>query len=659
MEWKEFLEERLKIIRPIITPVLFVVACICFYYIKSAILGSILLCIFLLFSITEYLSSINEEESIDEKVEQIKVDINENINSNIFNLIFPVSIIKESGEIFWSNKEFRKFIPEEDPSGLNIVSIARGLNITRLLACDRDLHQKIKILDSLYIVYASKIEGYDLNENLYIVYFNDISNFKNIDNTKESIMLIEVDNLAEVLENTLESDRPMLVADVEKNINAYAQRLKAMITKYDNNKYVLSVQDKYIDEEINNKFSILKEISEIDRGNKFEVTLSIGIGRGGTCPLENNNFATTAKELALGRGGDQVAIKNNDKIKFFGGNTREIEKRTRVRARVVSHAIKELIYESSNVLIIGHKNPDMDCFGSSIGISSVVKQLGKKCNIILGKDVSAIEYFLGKLKGDSRYDNLFISVEEAYEQINEKTLLIIVDVHNSSYILDRGIVDRIQRKIIIDHHRRSPDTVEGAILSYIEVYASSTSEMVTEVIQYMVQRPNLTRLEAEGLLAGIFMDTKGFSFKAGVRTFDAASFLRASGADTIEVKKMFMDNLEDFLIIADTIKTAEVKKNLAIAVAPEGLKKSFMAARAADELLNISGINVCFVLININGDTVISGRSIGEINVQVILEELGGGGHMNMAGVQLSNTTIEEAKIKLKESIEKHLKVGE
>lgn len=301
----------------------------------------------------------------------------------------------------------------------------------------------------------------------------------------------------------------------------------------------------------------------------------------------------------------------------------------------------------------------MDCFGSSLGISSVVKQLGKHCNIILGKDLSAIEYFLGKLKTDSRYDNLFISIEEANKLINEKTLLIIVDVHNSGYILDKDIVNKIQRKIIIDHHRRSPDTVEGAILSYIEVYASSTSEMVTEVIQYMVQRPNLTRFEAEGLLAGIFMDTKGFSFKAGVRTFDAASFLRASGADTIEVKKMFMDNLEDYLIIAETIKTAEIENNIAVAIAPEGLKKPFMAARAADELLNISGINVSFVLVNINGDIVISGRSIGETNVQVILEELGGGGHMNMAGAQVSNTTIEEAKIKLKKSIEKHLKVGE
>ena len=655
MEWKELFQKRFEEIKPIITPIMFVGACIGFYYIKSTLLGTLLLIIFIAFTVSEYTNNEEEEDNI-EKVREI---INKDIDDNILNLIFPVALIKESGEIIWSNKQFQKFIPDEDPLGLNVVSIARGLNLSRLLTCDRDLHQKIKILESFYKVYASKIENSKLDENLYVVYFNDISSNKNIENTKESIMLIEVDNLSEVLETTMESDRPMLVAEVEKTINAYAQRLKAMITKYESNKYVLSVQDKYIDEEINNKFSILDEVSEIDRGNKFEVTLSIGVGRGGTCPLENSNFATTAKELALGRGGDQVAIKNNEKIKFFGGNTREIEKRTRVRARVISHALKELIYESSNVFIIGHKNPDMDCFGSSVGLSSVVRQLGKPCNIILGNETAAIDYFLEKLKRDSRYDNLFVSVEEAYEHINEKTLLVIVDVHNTGYILDKRIIERAQRKIIIDHHRRSPDIVEGAILNYIEVYASSTSEMVTEVIQYMVQKPNLTRIEAEGLLAGIFMDTKGFSFKAGVRTFDAASFLRGLGADTIEVKKMFMDDLDDFLFIADTIRSAEVENGLAVAVAPKGLKKSFMAARAADELLNISGISVCFVLIQINEDIVISGRSIGDTNVQVILEDLGGGGHMNMAGAQLKNTSIDEAKRLLKRSIEKQLKVGE
>jgi cyclic-di-AMP phosphodiesterase len=661
MKFNKILNKSIKNIRsinPIITNFLFAGTCIGFYYIDSAFLGSILLIMFIIVTLISNLN-LDKLEHKESNVKDIIYKINEDIDKNLMNLVYPVALIKESGEIFWCNKEFEKFTQDDSSIGLNVVSIARGLNLSRLLSCDKDLHQKIKIIDSLYKVYASKIEGNNVREDIYIVYFNDISNLKNIENTKESIVLIEVDNLSEVLETTLESDRPMLVADIEKSINQYAQRIKAMITKYDSNKYVLSVQDKYIDEEINNKFNILDEVSEIDRGNKFEVTLSIGVGRGGTCPLENNSFAVTAKELALGRGGDQVVVKNNDKIKFFGGNTREIEKRTRVRARVISHALKELIYESSNVLIIGHKNPDMDCFGSSMGISSVVKQLGKPCNIILGEETVAIDYYLSKLKKDKAYENLFISKDEAYNYLNEKTLLIIVDVHNKSYVLNLDLVERAQRKIIIDHHRRSPDIVEGALLNYIEVYASSTSEMVTELIQYMVQKPNLKTIEAEGLLAGIFMDTKGFSFKAGVRTFDAASFLRGLGVDTIEVKKMFMDDINDYLLVADTIRSAEIENGLAIAVAPDRIKKGFMAARAADELLNISGINVCFVLAQINSDIIISGRSSGDVNVQVILEAIGGGGHMNMAGAQLNNISIENAKKILKESIKKHLRAGE
>lgn len=266
--------------------------------------------------------------------------------------------------------------------------------------------------------------------------------------------------------------------------------------------------------------------------------------------LKNHNNANIAKELALGRGGDQVVVKTNDDIKFFGGNSKEIEKRTKVKARVIARALSELIRESSKVYIIGHKNPDMDCFGSAVGLASVVKQLGIGCKIILNNDITAIGYFLNKLNKESKYDDLFISVEEAKSDLDAQTLVIIVDVHNKSYVADLSLVDKVQRKVIIDHHRRSPDMIEHDILNYIEVYASSTSEMVTEIIQYMVDKPKLTRTEAEGLLAGIFMDTKGFSFKTGVRTFDAASFLKSLGADPIEIKKMFTDDLEDYLLIA-------------------------------------------------------------------------------------------------------------
>ena len=473
--------------------------------------------------------------------------------------------------------------------------------------------------------------------------------------TKESVVLIEVDNLSEALERTEENNRPMLVAEVEKAINAYGQKLKAMIVKYESNKYVLSVQDKYINDEINCKFDILEKISGIDIGNKLEVTLSIGVGRGGVSPQENYNFAVIAKELALGRGGDQVVVKNNDKIHFFGGNTRELEKRTRVRARVISQAIKELIFESSNVFIIGHKNPDMDCLGASVGLWTTIKQLGKNCNIILEQDINAIEYYLEQLKKDSAYDNMFITGEEAEKYINDKTLLIIVDVHNKGYVKNIDLVEKINRKIIIDHHRRSPDIIEGALLNYIEVYASSTSEMVTEIIQYILKKPIIKPLEAEGLLAGIVMDTKCFQFKSGVRTFDAAAFLRELGADTLEVKKMFADSFEDYLVIAETIKNAEVENNLAIAVCPSSSSNTVIVARAADELLNISGIDVCFVLSESNGSVAISGRSVGDINVQVVLEEIGGGGHMNMAGAKL-NMPMAEALSLLKESIARNIK---
>ncbi len=650
------MKKELENIKPVITPIMFIGACISFYYIDNVFLGSILIVIYILF----ILSGVNNKRKHKSSIEELKFNIDEAISENMLNLIFPLVLINRAGDIVWKNTKFEDIL-KKDASEANIISVATGLELSRLIDCDKDFYQKIKIENSLYKVYSQEviINNKQYQDNIYAVYFNNMSEFNSVDSTKESIILIEVDNLVEVLETTLDADKPMLVAEVERDINAYAHKLKAMITKYDTNKYVFSVQDKYINQEIKCKFSILESISKIDRGNKLEVTLSIGIGRGGISPQENYNFASAAKELALGRGGDQAAVKNNDKIIFFGGNTREIEKRTRVRARVIAHALKGLIYESSNVFIVGHKSPDMDCFGSAIGIASVVKQLGKPCNIVLNNDINAIEYYLNKIKEDAKYNNLLITSEEANKQITEKSLVIVVDVHNKSYTQEIALVEKAQRKVIIDHHRRSPDIIEGAILTYIEVYASSTAEMVTELIQYMVEKPKLSKNEAEGLLAGIFMDTKGFSFKAGVRTFDAASFLRGLGADTIEVKKMFTDDLEDYLMIADTIRSAEVEDGIAIAVAPERLKESFMVARSADELLSISGIKVSFVLAKVNDEIIISGRSIGDINVQIILEAMGGGGHMNMAGTKLTNTTIESAIEQLKDAITKKLRMGE
>ena len=650
------MKQKLKMYRSLLIAIIVIIFAIILYYFGYFYIATIILAIYVAFK--EYLNI--DRELNNNKFNSLTDKIKANINDNISNMSYPIALIDNEGNILWANKRLKEELNLLDLQEQNILSIGRNLDLHKLLKCDKDLSQRIKIKDSFYSIYANNIgdENIKYNESKYLVYFNEVSNLRDLYSTRESIMLIEVDNLSEALERTDETNRPMLAAEVEKEINSYSKKLKAMIVKYEYNKYCLSVQDKYINDEINCKFNILDKISSIDRGNKLEVTLSIGIGRGGDNPQENYNNAMTARELALGRGGDQVVIKNNEKISFFGGNTRELEKRTRVRARVIAQAVRELIFESSNIFIMGHKNPDMDSLGASVGLWSAIRQLGKNCNIIIDNDTTAIDYYMTKLKKGDKYDNLFISSDEAEKNINEKTLLIIVDVHNKGYVNNFGITEKINRKIIIDHHRRSPDIIEGALLNYIEVYASSTSEMVTELIQYMLQKPRIPKIVAEGLLGGIFMDTKGFQFKSGVRTFDAAAFLRSLGADNIEVKKMFTDSLEDYLLISDTIKSAEVHENLAIAVCPENVNNTVIVARAADELLGISGIDVCFVLCKINDSVNISGRSTGEVNVQVILEELGGGGHMNMAGAKVDGT-IDEAINVLKEAINKHLELKE
>lgn len=641
----------------IISIIFFISIVLCLYY-EINMLFTVVLTLLLI----ENMFIIFYLKKRDKDINNFMGIIDSAIGENLNNLLVPTIIISKTGKLIWYNNLFEKNIKGNVKVDQDIVDVIREINIEKLLKSKKSYKQRLRINNRLYDIKSNKV--FVANHQFIIVYFDDITDFTGIvnnkDNIKESIFLIEVDNLSEALDMTNENDKPLVVAEVERKMNSYAARLNAMIKKYDNNKYVLSVQDRYLQEEIESKFPILEEISKINKGNKLELTLSIGIGRGGISPYENNAFATTAKELALGRGGDQVVIKSNEDLKFFGGNSKEIEKRTRVRARVVSHALKELIYDSSKVFIVGHKNPDMDCFGSAVALSSIIRQLGKDCSIILNDDISAIEYFLEKLQKQDKYKDRFISFEEANAYLDDETLIIIVDVHNKSYVSNISIVERAKRKVIIDHHRRSADIIQGTMLNYIEVYASSTAEMITEIIQYIMDKPKISKDESEGLLAGIFMDTKGFSLKTGVRTFDAASFLKNKGADTIEVKNMFTDNLEDYLTIAETIKSADVNydKKTAIAICPNNVN-SVIVAKAADELLNISGIKVSFVLAMIDNDIYISGRSVGDINVQVVLEALGGGGHMNIAATKLQGISLEQAKCMLEESIKKYLKIGE
>ncbi|MEQ8156156.1 MAG: DHH family phosphoesterase [Clostridiaceae bacterium] len=631
---------------------------ISFYFTKRLELLFWLTIITLILSLFNVNKRINIQKRFKDSINNMSRYLSDTMEDNLMDMVYSIVIINAKGDILWSNRKFNNEINTEAQRQTNILGLFRDIHLDKIVKAFIKTSQKVKFKEIIYEIYSEKIQFFK-KEEAFLLYFNDITYLENSSATKDSIMLIEVDNINDVT-GSMEPDKvPLLIAEVERTINNYALRKNAMIRKYSSSKYVLCLEDRLIEEQIKKKFDILDSIRDIDMGNKMDVTLSIGVGIGGSSPLENHNFAISAKELALGRGGDQAVIKWPGKNAFFGGNTKEMEKRTRVRARVVARALKDLIYESSSIYIMGHKNPDMDCFGAAFGLSSAIKQMGKQCKIILGNDNRNISAYLKEVNKDKSYKDLFINAEDAVAKITKSDLVIVVDVHNINYVQESRIIYKSKKIVIIDHHRRSPDIIEGALLNFIEVYASSTSELVTEVVQYMSDKPKLKVIEAEALLAGIFMDTKNFIFKTGVRTFEAASFLRRSGADTIQIRKLFSDDLKSYIIKAETIKSAEVENNIAIAICPPEATESVLAAQIADDLLNITGIQASFVFVKIGEDVYISARSLGEVNVQVILEALGGGGHMTMAGVKLVDSNIETAKQQLKEAISKYLREGE
>ncbi|MGL5616351.1 MAG: DHH family phosphoesterase [Sarcina sp.] len=617
----------------------------------------ILVVLYIIYLTLNILSKLNEVTILTSRVEDISKAIEVAIKDNVGNFIYPACVINKAGEIKWANEKFNEeFGGPKGSSRKNILTVLKDLNLERLIKGQRNVAEKIKTKKSFYEVYGKKV--YEQKEETYIlISFNEIAQIHT--GAKQSIVLIQVDNIEEAIAPIEQENRPIFLAEIERSINKYAESLGAMIEKYDDDKYILSVLDFVIEKEISRKFDILDKFKEIEFSNKVAVTLSIGIGRDGATPQENQINASKAIELALGRGGDQVVVKANKDFKIFGGNTREKEKRTRVKARVIAHALKDLIYESENIFILGHKKTDMDCFGAALGLAATIKYLGKPCKIVLDDNTKTVDNFIEDLKEFQDYNDIIINFKDAKRYISNKSLIIIVDVHNEGYISNFEFLSNCDRVVIIDHHRISTDYIKGALLNYIEVYASSTSELITEMIQYMVEKPVLKRIEAEALLAGICLDTKNFTFKTGVRTFEAAAFLRKLGADTVEVKKIFDNDISSYLIKAEVIKSAKIKDGIAIAKCPEIIQDTALAAQGADELLNITGIICSFVFVKVGNEVYLSSRSLGEINVQVIMEALGGGGHRTMAGTKFVGISMDEAIEKLEETLKEYLKEGE
>lgn len=608
-----------------------------------------------------------KREELRSYIENLSDNVDTATKNAILNLPFPLVIIDDHGVINWYNLLFTNIFQGEYILDKKLSSYITGIDIGRVLKNGTEEFKNINVKDRYYDIYCNLITLHENNEdrNIIIMYLVDKTDFIAIKNKyndeKNVIAILQVDNFEDVLKEADEISKPALMAEVDKKINAWASNYNAAIQKFSNGEYILFFSHKQLLDIEEKRFDILDNVREINSGNRIPLTLSIGVGVNSKTNAELHKSSRSALDIALGRGGDQAVVKDNDKLSFYGGKTKAVEKRTRVKARVIAYAMRQLIEQSDNVIIMGHEMPDLDCLGSALGIYRCCKNLGKNTKIVLNKVNAAIENLWSELEEDDEYKDVFIGSQDALAFANEHTLLVVVDVHRPKFTECKQLLDKLEKVAVIDHHRRGTEFIEDAVITYIEPYASSTSELVTEILQYMFEKTKVKQIEAEALLAGIFIDTKNFSFQTGVRTFEAASFLRKLGADTILTKQLFQDDIETFVTRADVVKNAQMFKNsIAISVIPLAAKNpALVAAQAADELLNIKGINASFVLSRINGEIFISGRSLGDINVQVVLEKLGGGGHLTVAGAQLPGATLDEAIAKVKKSIDEYFKEGE
>lgn len=609
-----------------------------------------------------YYANRKRKSEISETLQDLTLTVDSAAKTSLINSPFPLIIMETDGNIIWKSSKFNsEFMDVDINSYMSDLSIELRSDIeSREDKKNRDIVRQITIGNRIYKIIGRYVDFKNKDrdkkgkkEYMIILHFiDDTENVKlqkEYKDSKSCVGIIMVDNYEETIRGLDASEKPIVTAEIDKKMYDWASLTNGVLIKSDRDRYVYLFEQRYLETLKEDKFSILDKIKEIDTKEKVQFTLSIAVSNEGLTDKQKYESAQGAMDVVLGRGGDQAVIRENEIYKFFGGRAEEVEKRTKVKARVVAHALENLIKESKKVMIMGHNNPDMDSIGSCMGIYRLAKTLDTNAYIVSSEDVPALKAFNRELDKDSEYEDVIINKEVAMENVDEDTLLVVVDTHKVNYVDAPELLKEVKKIVIVDHHRRSADYIENATLMFQEVYASSAAELVTELLQYAETKINLKTIEAESLYAGIMMDTKNFTFKTGVRTFEAAAYLRRCGVDIIRVKKWFQSDLKSFNTIADIVKRADiVNTTIAISIYDKTSKEaSLICAKAADELLTISDITASFVLGNTGEKICISGRSIGDINVQVILEKLGGGGHITLAGAQVEGMTIEETKQEL------------
>lgn len=598
----------------------------------------------------------------------------------LHDLALPYGLCDPEGAILWSNKELKNIVGEDIIKSKKISDIFK--EVTRDIVAMKDENLKVvtikhngktyemecRKIDVQNAFSTTKVIDIDKKEEYLIVFYlfdiTDVTELKKQNEEQKMVAgLIYIDNYEEALESVEDVKRSLLAALIERKINQFAANIDGIVKKIEKDKYFIAFMCKYLDGLRASKFSIIDEVKNVNIGNEMDVTISIGLGVHGETYVQNCEYSRIAMDLALGRGGDQAVVKDNDSIYYYGGKSKQVEKNTRVKARVKAHALRELLENKDNVIIMGHQIGDIDSFGSALGLYRAMKQMGKKSHIVLNEITSALRPMVDRVKNSGDYEeDLILNSNEALDIADDSTIVIVVDVNRVSYTECPELLQKCKSIVVLDHHRQTTDGIENALLSYVEPYASSTCEMVAEILQYIQDGIRLKQIEADAMYGGIMIDTNNFSQKTGVRTFEAAAYLRRSGADVTRVRLMFRNNVEQFKTRAVAISRAEIfDEKFIISDCPsEGVESpTIVCAQAANELLNINGIEASFVLTKYNDKIYVSARSISNVNVQLIMEKIGGGGHQSIAGAQLEGYDIDEAKNLVITVVKKMLEEGE
>ncbi len=593
-------------------------------------------------------------------------------------LELPHALLDDTGKIIWTNIAFEHITHQEKGYRKSITTLFPTITKDRLPGREGEgeIECQVDYENGNYLAKLKKISLKEMAENSDIIEAKGYDGYlialylfdetalqialQEVDNQSLAVALIYLDNYDEALESVEEVRRSPLI---DRKVNKYIAALDGICKKLEKDKYLVIMRKEAATHLQESRFDILEDVKTVNIGNEMAVTISIGMGLNGLSYAQNYEFARNAIDIALGRGGDQAVVKVPENVIYYGGKSQQMEKSTRVKARVKAHALREIISVKDEVYVMGHRIGDVDSFGASVGIYRIAEALDKKAHIVLNDVTASMQPMVDMFRHNEDYaDDMIITNQQALEMVGNNAVLVVVDVNKPSITECPELLKRCKSIVVLDHHRQGTESIENATLSYIEAYASSSCEMVSEILQYISDDLRLRAEEAACMYSGIMIDTNNFMTKTGVRTFEAAAFLRRNGADVTRVRKLFRDDAAEYKAKADAVSQAEIYRHyyaISVCTAEDVASPTIVGAQAANELLNIKGIKASFILTRYNGIIYISARSIDEVNVQVIMERMGGGGHLNMAGAQIENGTMEEGIESIKRTLDTMIEEGE